>query len=176
MSLSLAISILILISTTTLSSPSHASIETTCMAVANSSPNVNYDFCLTSLQADPQSRHADTKGLAVISTNLSSVNATATKAKIPKLVAKVKDQDTKEILKTCLSVYKDLLDNLKESLSAIQSESYSDAITYLSAALAQPETCEDSFSERSVESLLAKEDKDVGGLTEIALAITSSLK
>ncbi|KAM0935209.1 putative pectinesterase inhibitor domain-containing protein [Dioscorea sansibarensis] len=167
---------LIILIITTMSSISHASsIESTCKAVAKSSPNVDYDFCLSSLEADPQSHSADTKGLAIISTKLSSANATSTKAKISALLLHAKDQDTKSILKTCADVYSGLMDDLKSSMDALESSRYADAVSYLSAALTEPGTCEDSFSEKGVMSLVAKEDKDVEGLSAMALAIASFL-
>ncbi|KAH7687008.1 Pectinesterase protein [Dioscorea alata] len=174
-----SISLLILIIiTTSISSfnTSHASIESTCMAASKTSPNVNYDFCLTTLKSDPKSHSADTKGLAIISTELTSTNASSTKTKIAALLLHAKDQATKSILETCAGVYSEMMDNLKLSMDAIEGGRYGDAVTYLSAALTEPGTCEDSFSEKGVNSLVAQEDKDALELSAMALAITSSLR
>lgn len=176
--LSPSISLLILIIITTSISSfniSHASIESTCMTATKTSPNVNYDFCLTALESNPKSHSADTKGLAIISTELTSINATSTKAKIEVMLHHAKDQAIKSILKTCADVYSEMMDNLKFSMDALEGGRYADAVTYLSAALTEPGTCEDSFSEKGVNSLVAQEDKDALDLSAMALAITSSL-
>ena len=153
----------------------NASVTETCKTVAASSPNINYDFCVATLSADPGSASADTQGLAVIATKLTKANATSTESTISILLKNSKDSATKECLSDCSSSYSDLVDTLNDTVSAITSKRYFDAKTYLSAAVDVGDECENGFVEKKVKSPLTKENNDSRALSLVSLAITNLL-
>ncbi|XP_008808258.1 putative invertase inhibitor [Phoenix dactylifera] len=152
-----------------------ASVQQTCKTVAERSPNINYNFCVASLSADPKSGSADTQGLAVIATKLAKAKATTTQSTISNLLKKTRDKATKECLSDCSTMYSDLVDTLKDTVRAITSKRYSDAKTYLSAALDVGDDCEHEFAELKVKSPLTKENNDSRELSTLALVITKLL-
>ncbi|XP_072967999.1 putative invertase inhibitor [Typha angustifolia] len=152
-----------------------SNVEDVCRAAASSSPNINFDFCVTSLQADPGSGSADKKGLAVIAAELASKNATSTKSRVQELLNKAVEPKLKNSLDTCLDLYSDMIPNLSDSISAIRTGRYSDAKTYLSSAFDAPGDCENAFSEEGIQSPITKENSDSQQLSVIALSITNTL-
>jgi pectinesterase inhibitor-like protein len=149
------------------------SVTDACTKAATSSPNINQDFCVASLQADQKSGSANIVGLAQIATGLTSKNATSTKAKVQNLVANPGNgkNNIKRELSTCLDLYSEMIDHLSDAASAISSFRYDDAKTYLSAALDAPGDCEDVFSEKGTSSVLSKENANARQLSAIAVAL-----
>lgn len=150
---------------------SNASLPDACKAAAASSPNVNYNLCLTSLQADPKSTLANPTELAKIATNLASENAKTTKAKIKNLLADTANVAMNPELSTCRSLYSSMIDNLSVAAKAIDSSQKGTARTYLSAALDKPGNCEGAFSDKQSTSVLSKENTNAKQLAAIALAL-----
>lgn len=151
-----------------------SSVTDACTKAAARSPTINRDFCVASLQANPKSGSANFVGLAQIATELTSKNATNTKAKIQNLLTNPgngNDNNIKPELSTCLDLYSEMIDHLSDAASAISSLRYDDAQTYLSAALDAPGDCEDAFSEKGASSVLSKEDANAKQLSAIALAL-----
>lgn len=153
------------------SSPVHASVEETCKAAGR-----DYNFCVATLSADPGSASADTQGLAVIATKLTKAKATSIELTISALLKKNSDVKTRQCLGDCASMYSDLVDNLSDTIGYIQSKSYDQAKTYLSAAEDVGGNCEDGFKELDVPSPMTKENDDAQRLSSLALAITVLLK
>jgi pectinesterase inhibitor-like protein len=149
-----------------------SSVTDACTKAATSSPNINRDFCVASLQADQKSGSANIVGFAQIATGLTSKNATSTKAKVQNLVANPGNgkNNIKRELSTCLDLYSEI-DHLSDAASAISSFRYDDAKTYLSAALDAPGDCEDVFSKKGTSSVLSKENANARQLSAIAVAL-----
>ncbi|CAL9047779.1 putative invertase inhibitor [Musa acuminata AAA Group] len=152
-----------------------ASVEKACRDAANSSPNINYDFCVAELLPYPGSGSADQKSLTVIAATLAKDKTTSASAKVKSLLARTSDPKTKQGLESCGSVYEDLFSDLNTSIPAIKEGRLVDAKTYLSAAVDAPDTCEDGFKELKVPSPLTKEDSDLTQMCTIALAFTNML-
>ncbi|XP_010933538.1 putative invertase inhibitor [Elaeis guineensis] len=162
-----------------ISSIAKASIlEETCKSVAAARPNIGYEFCATSLRADPGSSSADLHGLAVIATRLSLADATNTESRINQLmVVESKKPFLKDCLSVCSEVYSEAIDHLNDASRNLEARLYREAVTFLSAALDAPDNCEDAFSDAGSGGLspLAREDEDYGRLADVALTITASL-
>ncbi|KAJ6851664.1 putative invertase inhibitor [Iris pallida] len=173
--------ILFFLSTTLFSSSAAvASVEETCKGITSVRPDVGYDFCVSSLESDPDSVSADPDGLAVVAIRLSIANATAVAAKIESLMRggeeDQSDPSLRECLGVCAEVYSDAVDHLNQALASIRARSYGDAVTFLSAALDAADNCEDAFGDLGWgTSPVAAEDRDYGRLADIALAIGASL-
>ncbi|KAJ8465012.1 hypothetical protein OPV22_027564 [Ensete ventricosum] len=154
-----------------------ASVEDECKIATAADPNVDYNFCVTSLQADPRSGSADAKELAIIAANLTVANATSTLSKIEKLVGDSKiDSTTKGLLNQCSSFYKDVVTAASGAIKAISSGSLGDAKKQLTKARDNPQDCDNLLYEAGKNSLLTKEDNDCTNLASIAQCIVAKLQ
>ncbi|OVA02474.1 Pectinesterase inhibitor domain [Macleaya cordata] len=151
-----------------------ASIKETCKKCAEKSPVLNYDFCVTSLQAVPESKTSNAQGLGIISLELAQTNATDTISFIQKLLKykDFKDTYTKQCLKDCLDLYSDAIPRLVQSIGAFRSNDYVNANIWISALMDAAMTCEDGFDEGRKVSPLKKQNYDFYQLCDIALIIT----
>ncbi|XP_072962530.1 putative invertase inhibitor [Typha angustifolia] len=152
-----------------------ASVEDACKAVTIKNQNVGYNFCVTSLQADPNSGSTDSKGLAIIAANLTKVNATITAAKIQSLLKEPLDPVAKALLNTCTNIYENIIDLLSSSIDALRAGRVAEAKEKLMLAENKPEDCDDLLFEGGKNSLLAKEDEDCQGLVTITQTFASML-
>ena len=149
----------------------------TCKQCSDSSPNVNYTLCVSSLQSVPKSHRSNLRGLGVISVELSITNAKQVRSKVKNLLkANPEDQFVKSSLETCLGLYTDAISGLMDSVKAIKSGHYDDANTWISSAVDAPGTCDDSFAEGNLNSPLVVEDKGFFQLAVISLGITALLQ
>ncbi|CAL9080046.1 PMEI [Musa troglodytarum] len=154
-----------------------ASVEDECKIVTAADPNVDYNFCVTSLQADPRSGSADAKELAIIAANLTVANATSTLSKIEKLLGDSKiDSATKGLLNQCSSFYKDVVTAASGAIKAIGSGSMGDAKKQLTEASDKPQDCDNLLFEAGKNYLLKKEDNDCTNLASIAQNIVAKLQ
>ncbi|OUZ99185.1 Pectinesterase inhibitor domain [Macleaya cordata] len=154
-------------------------ISDTCQKAAASDPNLKYDFCVSSLQANPKSKTADLLGLGVISMELSSSNATYISSYIGKLLKDGQgvDPKAKKYLQDCLELYSDAIVDVQDAIKALNARDFMQANTQMSAAMDASTTCEEGFKEeKGLVSPLAKEDNDFFQLTAISLAITNLVK
>ncbi|RWR89130.1 putative invertase inhibitor [Cinnamomum micranthum f. kanehirae] len=151
-------------------------LEDTCKRAAESSPNISYNFCVSSLRADPRSTNADLAGLGLIALDLVSLKATQASShakdllRNPGLVS-----DKKQCLQQCLELYDDAMDTLKRCRDAYSGKRYKDVNIWVSGAMDNSDTCEDGFKESGLASPLTQENHDLTQLGSIVLAITKFL-
>ncbi|MCL7044512.1 hypothetical protein MKW94_005450 [Papaver nudicaule] len=149
-------------------------VEETCKICAQRSPLLNYDFCVTSLEAVPDSKTAaGFYGLGIISLELAQNNATDTISVIKEQL-KNKDLDayTFLCLKDCLELYTDAISTLAKSMEAIRSYNYVNLNIWVSSAMEAATTCEDGFKEADKISSLKKQSSYFFQLCDMALVIT----
>ncbi|OUZ99186.1 Pectinesterase inhibitor domain [Macleaya cordata] len=154
-------------------------VSDTCKKAAASDPQLKFDFCVSSLQANPKSKIADLLGLGVISMELSSSNATYIRSYIGKLLKDGQGVDprAKKNLQDCLELYSNAIVDVQYAIIALKARDFMEANTQMSAAMDASTTCEDGFKEdKGLVSPLAKEDNDFFQLTAISLAITNLVK
>ncbi|WOK94941.1 invertase inhibitor [Canna indica] len=153
-------------------------VDETCNQTASDDPNVNYTLCVDSLRSVPRSKHADLRGLAIISLRLAKANATHAKSLAKALLKAEKATMSgyeKSCLETCRDLYGEAVSSLKSTVRMIKAERYVDAKVYASSAVDAPGGCEDGFQEGGIASPLAEENDYLFQLAVIALAITSRL-
>nr|A9YUH4.1 RecName: Full=Putative invertase inhibitor; AltName: Full=Pollen allergen Pla or 1; AltName: Full=Pollen allergen Pla or 1.0101; AltName: Allergen=Pla or 1.0101; Flags: Precursor [Platanus orientalis]ABY21305.1 pollen allergen Pla o 1 [Platanus orientalis] len=151
-------------------------VQGTCKKVAQRSPNVNYDFCVKSLGADPKSHSADLQGLGVISANLAIQQGSKIQTFIGRILKSKVDPALKKYLNDCVGLYADAKSSVQEAIADFKSKDYASANVKMSAALDDSVTCEDGFKEKKgIASPVTKENKDYVQLTAISLAITKLL-
>ncbi|CDY67242.1 hypothetical protein HID58_006850 [Brassica napus] len=131
-------------------------IRDSCKTAAAKDPNLKYDFCVQSLEQDPQSKTA-TRIVEII------------------LKSKKYQPGTEPALRTCVELYDDANDSLKEALMNVKSDDYRSANVHLSAALDEPNTCEDGFKEKHTKSPVTNENNILFQKILIPLAFTNML-
>ncbi|XP_020081110.1 putative invertase inhibitor [Ananas comosus] len=159
-------------------------LENTCRRVATASPAIGYDFCVRSLRSDKESlAAADLAALAVVAARIANAAAAGTESRIKCMIESELNPSKRDRLGVCDEVYSDAIDRIRDAVRSIEAGLYSDAVTFLSAALDASENCEDAFGEGAEDdgsaaappSPLEREDGEYERLAEIALAITAWL-
>ena len=150
----------------------------TCEKCEATDPNVNYTLCIKSFDSVPKSHRSNLKGLGVIAAKLALANATSIRAKAKRVLRhhKPKSPAMKSCLQTCLELYSDSAQSLRDSARAIRARRYDDANTLLSSAVDAPATCEDGFGEEGIESPLTADNDEFSGHAVIALSMITMLQ
>ncbi|CAI9765119.1 unnamed protein product [Fraxinus pennsylvanica] len=153
-------------------------VTETCKTFAQNDPNIDYNFCTTSLQADPASQNATLQELGMISIRLINCNVTDTQFYIKNLIKNKKwGSYTKQCLRDCFELYSDAIPSAKEAMKYYSKNLYSDANIQLSSILDDATTCEDGFKEKKgVVSPLTKRNGDTFQLSAIALSAVNMLQ
>ncbi|ESQ39842.1 hypothetical protein EUTSA_v10001100mg [Eutrema salsugineum] len=155
-------------------------IRDSCKKAAAKSPNVKLDFCVKSLEGNPQSKTAKTLvELVIASTKNAATKTTSLKAMVNKILKEKKyAKDSEMPLRDCLELYTDASASLNEALTSVKSRDYKTATVAMSAAMDAPSTCETGFKERKTpqKSPFAKENDVLSQTILIPLAFTNMLK
>ncbi|CAL0313683.1 unnamed protein product [Lupinus luteus] len=152
-------------------------IPQSCKEASNSSPTLNYDICVSTLEANISKKNPPTKfeDLVGISIEITKTNGTNIIANILKLLNnQTFSQYTKACLKDCSSLYEYSISTLNDAIVAFKSKDFDTANLKLSAALDTSVTCEDQFKLKNGEvSLLTKENNVYFQLNAISLAFVN---
>ncbi|KAF5731570.1 Plant invertase/pectin methylesterase inhibitor superfamily protein [Tripterygium wilfordii] len=154
-------------------------INTTCQKCSQHDPKIDYNFCVTSLQADPRTRSADLRKLGLISIKLLAHNLTTTRQSIEGMLKKKKinDPHIRACLNDCLELYSDAIDTIEQSNKDYKSKHYEDANMDISSVMDASTTCEHGFKEKDgASSPLTKRNNNVFQLSAIALSIINMLR
>ncbi|CAA3032820.1 invertase inhibitor [Olea europaea subsp. europaea] len=121
-------------------------INETCKIFAQNDPNIDYNFCTTSLQADPASQTATLQELGKISIRLIKCNVTDTRFYIKNLIKNEKwGSYTKQSLSDCFELFSDAIPSAKKAMKYYSKKLYSNNNVQLSTILDDSTTCEDGF-------------------------------
>ncbi|KAL5729567.1 hypothetical protein ACHQM5_002499 [Ranunculus cassubicifolius] len=151
-------------------------VTDTCKKIADE--EVPYDFCVATLQADPDSRTADLYELNLIAMRLGKANITSIESYIQTLSKDKKwDNLMQECFKTCMEMFDDGKTNLDDAMNEFNSKSYRATFDSLTAALQAPSSCEETFTEfEGLVSPLTKMNGDCNTLFVIPMKITLLFK
>ncbi|KAJ7973319.1 putative Pectinesterase inhibitor [Quillaja saponaria] len=134
------------------------------------------DQCKRILESDPESKGADIHGLAKIALKQASTSATNLSKQIKQLLNKESDRKVKQSLNDCSDNYEDIIDKLKDSMAAIDTTSYNDVNTWVTAAMSNAESCEQGFKDQNVQkSPIIQMNANFHQLCSVSLAITNVL-
>ncbi|KAG2302156.1 hypothetical protein Bca52824_030807 [Brassica carinata] len=152
-------------------------IRDSCKTATAKDPNLKYDFCVQSLEQDPQSKTATSlAGLVIASTNNAASKTTNVKGIVETILKNKKyPPGTETALRTCVELYDDGKDSLNAALMNVKSGDYRSANVHLSAALDEPGTCEDGFKEKHTISPVTNENNILYQKILIPLAFTNML-
>ncbi|KAM7254580.1 hypothetical protein ACFE04_003960 [Oxalis oulophora] len=104
------------------------------------------DLCNSILRSHPKSAQADLHGLAIIVLQDAKADAWKIKEHID-VLTKATSDDT--LIKMCLKEFAgniaDAVNEIEESIKALDGKKYADVITWISAAMTNLDTCGDGF-------------------------------
>ncbi|XP_074302802.1 putative invertase inhibitor [Silene latifolia] len=152
-------------------------VPQTCSKIAQSEPNVKYDFCVKALGSDPRSSTASLEELAEISFKLTISKAKSISKLIGNLLKNPKfDPFQKNALEACQELYADVPEDMDSGLKALKERDFNTANVEVSGVITSADTCEDGFRERKEFSPWTKQNSDFMELTDISLVFTNLLK
>ncbi|KAK8650464.1 hypothetical protein V6N13_140103 [Hibiscus sabdariffa] len=178
----LFLSFFLLISTSTshgLTASNTSLIRKTCKKCAQSDPNLSYNFCVTSLQAAPNSHCADNlRQLGKISIKLLGRNLTNSRSYIKELLKnKRMEPFVRSCLHDCFDLYSDAILTAKQAIQDYKAKRYDDSNIDVSSIMDAATTCEDGFKEKEgVVSPLTKRNSDTFQLSAISLSIINMIR
>lgn len=147
-------------------------VPKTCKKCENNDPNIDYNFCVSSFRADPDSDSADVRKLGAISLSSIRDHVSNSVKHVEKLLKKEVDSYKRARLRDCLELYCDAIVTLEEGKKAYRAKHYEDADIKVSSVMDAARVCEDGFGEKEgISSPLTKRNKDTFQLTAIALSI-----
>ncbi|MCL7040321.1 hypothetical protein MKW94_015005 [Papaver nudicaule] len=152
-------------------------ISTQCKNVSTHDFQVNYDFCVSSLEGNPQSKTSDIFGLAVISMELCLNNATNIPTYIDSILKDGKaEQGARVCLGNCIEFYSMAIREVQQAIKDFSGKDYAAALFSLGAAMDSSETCKDGFTEAGVDfGILRKQYEDFFQLEAISLGIITNI-
>ncbi|KAK8482547.1 hypothetical protein V6N13_097855 [Hibiscus sabdariffa] len=174
----LFLSFFLLISTST-SHGNTSLIRKTCKKCAQSDPNLSYNFCVTSLQAAPNSHCANNlRQLGKISVKLLGRNLTNSRSYIKELLKnKRMEPFVRSCLHDCFDLYSDAILTAKQAVQDYKAKRYEDSNIEVSSIMDAATTCEDGFKEEEgVVSPLTKTNHDTFQLSAISLSIINIIR
>ncbi|KAI3879486.1 hypothetical protein MKX03_014106 [Papaver bracteatum] len=138
---------------------------------------INYDFCVSSLEANPLSKTSDIHGLAAISIDLCLKNATYIDTYIDSILKDGKEEPrVLQYIKECKEYYSSALEDVQGAMEAFNGKNYDGAFNYICDADTWANTCEIGFTETGVDfSALRKQHNDLFQLLHISIGLTSKI-
>ena len=106
-------------------------------------------MCKTILQSSPNSKGADLYGLAQIVMNVAADNVSSIYENINQLQNGTSvDSFLDSCLTDCLESFQDAIDQIEDSVTALEFKAYNDVKTWISAAMSDVATCDSGFKEK----------------------------
>lgn len=135
------------------------------------------EMCRTILQSSPNSNGADLYGLAQIVMNIASENVSNIYESINQLQNGTSvDSFLDDCLTDCLESYQDAIDQIEDSVTALEFKAYNDVKTWVAAAMSDAATCDMGFKEKpGYESPIAQMTAVFDQICNIILTITQQL-
>ncbi|MCL7036811.1 hypothetical protein MKW94_001666 [Papaver nudicaule] len=152
-------------------------VNNQCKNLSSSDPQVNYDFCVSSLEANPLSETSDIFGLAEISMELCLNNATYIQTYIDSILKDGKAEPGARVcLGNCIEFYSMAFREVQKAMEAFSGKDYVTALVRLGGAIASADTCQDGFTDAGVDfGPLRKQYDDFFQLDAISLGIITNI-
>ncbi|EOA14556.1 hypothetical protein CARUB_v10027794mg [Capsella rubella] len=155
-------------------------IQDSCKKALDKNSDINYDFCVNSLEENPRSKTARSlDGLVMPSTKNALSKTTSMKETVQKILKENKyEKYSEKPLRDCLELYSDAKRSLTEALKFAKSRDYKTANVDISAAMGVPTSCEIGFKEskKPMKSPFTKDNDVLYQMILIPLAFTNMLK
>ncbi|KAI3879485.1 hypothetical protein MKX03_014105 [Papaver bracteatum] len=136
---------------------------------------VNYDFCVSSFEANPLSKTSDIYGLTAISIDLCLKNATYIGTYIDSILKDGKEEPI-QYLKECMEFYSSALEDVQVAMKAFNGKDYNGVLEFMTDANIWVKTCKIGFTEGGIDfSPLRKQHDDLYQLIHISLGLTAKI-
>ncbi|KAK4728376.1 hypothetical protein R3W88_021364 [Solanum pinnatisectum] len=148
-------------------------INSTCKECSDKSADINYNFCVTSLQAIPTTHVTNLQGVGIVAMELALENATNTISTFEKMLSsKEFDPFAMNCLRDCLELYADAITMLVDAFVAFLAEHFDIATVLMRTVMDVTSMCDEEFTEKKGElTLLAKENYNLFQLSDISSCI-----
>ncbi|KAF5740019.1 pectinesterase inhibitor-like [Tripterygium wilfordii] len=134
------------------------------------------NVCKAILESDPESKGSDFQGFGKIALQLAKSNASEIIGQILDLAPTTTNEFERQCLRDCSEGYQEAIDQIKDSIEALQSKRYNDANTWITAAMTAAQSCEEGFLEQpGHDSPLTERNQLFGQICSIGLTITNLL-
>ncbi|KAL1212920.1 Pectinesterase inhibitor 12 [Cardamine amara subsp. amara] len=152
-------------------------IQDFCKKAIVTHRELKYDFCVSSLQQDPQSKSATSLiGLLIASTNVAAVKTTNVIGIVNQVIKEKKYGKVIEgTLYSCLPVFNDATDELKLTLASVKSHDHEDVNWHLSKALISTEDCDLEFKQMELQNPIRNETNVLYNKILIPFALSDML-
>ncbi|XP_059625170.1 cell wall / vacuolar inhibitor of fructosidase 2 [Cornus florida] len=109
------------------------------------------DFCVSFLQASPESQNSDIKGLAFLALKLANQNATDESAQIREYLRRQGNTDpaVQQAISDCGVQYLDATNQIDNAVLALSVGAYSDVDRWVKAAITDIDVCEDGIQKQT---------------------------
>lgn len=105
------------------------------------------DLCISSIKYDDKSPGSDLHNMARIAVKIAWINASEAQDQMKKMLDTTSLPYIQQCLMDCDATYDDAVANLEESHGAFDTKGYGDIVTWVAAAMVDPQTCEDYFKD-----------------------------
>ncbi|KAJ8771193.1 hypothetical protein K2173_025910 [Erythroxylum novogranatense] len=106
------------------------------------------DLCISTLETFAGSNQDDLPGLAKRALKVTSLHGGEVHDKLIAFYNQTEDESVRQCLTDCSENYQDAIDQLEDSLAALDAKNYNDLNLWTSAAMADAELCEEGFKDR----------------------------
>ncbi|XP_068660728.1 putative invertase inhibitor [Aristolochia californica] len=135
-----------------------------------------YDLCVSILESDPTSLTADLKGVLTNALKVTTAYAADLATNVTELTRTTQDPFLLQFYTDCSEHYMDAVDQIDDSVVALDSKGYSDVNAWVNAAIADAESCEAGFSQKAgFKSTISDQSEHFEKLCRIILDITKAL-
>lgn len=131
-------------------------------------------FCLGVLNKIPQVSSVDLPGLANITINLATSNATKTLQRIKSLIPKTSERQLKEAYTSCSEHYDDAIGDLDDAKKNLTEGDSNGVNLSVSAAMDEASDCDDEINDLPADASIIKANQDLNKICDIILAISKS--
>ncbi|KAG9459461.1 hypothetical protein H6P81_003969 [Aristolochia fimbriata] len=107
-----------------------------------------YDLCVSTLQSDPTSMTADLKGLLTNVLRATTAYGADVATKVTELSKTDQDPFLMQCYTDCSERYIDAVDQIDDSVAALDSKGFDDVVAWVNAAIADVQTCEAGFLQK----------------------------
>lgn len=124
--------------------PLHSNTEkTTDLITRTCAHTPDHNLCQSTLRTAPDG--TDLRGLTVAALNVARVNASSVSEHIAGLLNTETNSYMKQCLMECSDNYQDAMDQIDDSIAALDTRGYDDILAWIASAMNDADSCEECF-------------------------------